>query len=166
MRRLRNIGIPSTLGLYAGEQRLGAMSERGEIVFPDLRQRTPTILVVDDEVLIRFMVSDFLQECGFKTLGASNADEAVQVLSAQNPFAIDLVLSDVRMPGSMDGFGLAQWVRENRPGLPVVMCSGDNKKADAAAHLCAGEAFLKKPVDLDVAVLQIRQLLDGRQMRK
>lgn len=141
------------------------MSERGEFAFPHPDERAPTILVVDDEVLLRTLVADFLQECGFKTLGAANADEAVEVLSAREP-VVDLVLSDVRMPGSMDGFGLAKWIRENRPGLPVILCSGDSKKAEAAEQLCAAEPFLAKPFDLPHAAARIRQILDARRDKK
>jgi CheY-like chemotaxis protein len=120
--------------------------------------RTPTILVVEDEALLRVTLSHFLQECGFNVLEAGNADEAVQILD-QGGIAIDLVLSDVRMPGSMDGFGLASWIRKNRPGLPVFLASGDEKKVVAAKELCAGEPFFAKPYDLDLLVTRIRKIL-------
>jgi CheY-like chemotaxis protein len=129
------------------------------VAFPDPKDRTPTVLVVDDEVLIRMNLSDFLQECGFKVLEASCAGEAVGMIESYTG-QIDLVFSDVVMPGEVDGFGLAQWVRRNRPGLPVVLCSGDARKAETAQHICAGEPFLTKPFDLHMAVAKIRQLLD------
>ena len=128
------------------------------VVFPDPKERTPTVLVVDDEVLLRMNLSDFLQECGFKVLEASSAGEAVDMVESYIG-QIDLVFSDVVMPGEMDGFGLAQWLRKNRPGLPVVLCSGDSRKAETAHHLCAGEPFLTKPFDLHLALAKIRQLL-------
>ncbi len=159
------IGLLCRFKWMQARERFGAMMERGDIVFPDPKERTPTILLVDDEVLIRLMVSDFLQECGFKTLGASSADEAIEVLSKSQPFVIDLVLSDVRMPGIMDGFGLARWIRQNRPGMPVILCSGDVNKAQAAEQVCAGEPFLAKPFDLHFAVAKIRQLLDAKKAR-
>jgi CheY-like chemotaxis protein len=120
--------------------------------------RIPTILVVEDEALLRVTLSHFLQECGFNVLEAVSADEAVQILD-QSGIAIDLVLSDVRMPGSMDGFGLATWIRKNRPGLPVFLASGDDKKVVAAKELCAGEPFFAKPYDLDHLVMRIRKIL-------
>ncbi len=61
---------------------------------------------MDDEFLIRMAVSDFLQECGFKVVEAASADEAVQILQT-NALVIDLVFSDVIMPGEMDG-----WTRD------------------------------------------------------
>ena len=129
------------------------------VAFPNPVERTPTVLVVDDEVLLRMNLSDFLQECGFKVLEASSAGEAVEMVRSYSG-RIDLVFSDVVMPGDMDGFGLAQWVRSNRPGLPVILCSGDLGKADAAHQICAGEPFLSKPFDLHMALAKIRHLLD------
>ena len=129
--------------------------------FPDPQERTPTILVVDDEVLIRLVLSDFLQECGFKVMEAGTAAEAISVLES-HAVTIDLVFSDVRMPGEMDGFGLAKWIRENRKGLPVLLASGESRKLDAAHDLCAQEPFLAKPYDLKLAVAQINQMLGAR----
>jgi CheY-like chemotaxis protein len=128
--------------------------------FPDPKERTPAILVVDDEVLIRMAVSDFLQECGFKVLEASNAAEAIEMIKSHES-TIDLVFSDIRMPGELDGFGLSKWIRENT-SLPVILTSGDSSKSDAAHELCAEEPFLKKPYDLQYAVAQIRQVIAAR----
>src|SRR5262245_4232440 len=112
-----------------------AQTQRVSSVFPDPRDRTPAILIVEDEVLIRLVLSDYLQECGFKVFEAGNAAEATEILEA-NRTAIDLVFTDVHLPGDMSGFGLSQWVRVNRPGTPVVLTSGDGKKAEAARELC------------------------------
>jgi CheY-like chemotaxis protein len=121
------------------------------IHLPDPQERTPTILVVDDEVLIRMAVSDFLQECGFKVLEAGTAAEAIEMIQSRQS-AIDLVFSDVRMPGDMDGFGLAKWIRTNA-GLPVILASGDAKKADTAHELCAEEPFLKSRMTWNMSSL-------------
>ena len=128
-------------------------------IFPDPKERTPTLLVVDDEALIRMAVSDFMQECGFKVLEASNAAEAIEMIEASQS-VIDLVLSDVRMSSEMDGFGLSMWIRQNRPDLPVILTSGDSKKSHAAHAICSDVPFLAKPFDLQIAVAQIRQAID------
>jgi len=126
--------------------------------FPKPKERIPTILVVDDEPLIRMAVSDYLQECGFKVLEASNADEAQQMLQSY-ALVLDLVFSDVMMPGTKDGFALAQWIRTHRPEIPVVLASGDSSKIQNAHDLCADEPFFTKPYDLKLLVTKIRQLL-------
>jgi CheY-like chemotaxis protein len=123
--------------------------------------RTPTILVVDDEVLIRMAFSDCLQDSGYKVLEAGNADEAVAVL--EHGHEIDLVFSDIRMPGTMDGFGLAKWIRQNRKGLPVMLTSGDSKRSDLADQLGADETFFAKPYDTQMVLAQIRQSIDARE---
>jgi CheY-like chemotaxis protein len=131
-----------------------------EVVFPDPEERMPTILVVEDEVLIRIALADYLQECGFKVLEAGNADEAIQIIE-HGPVTIDFVFSDVVMPGTMDGFGLARWIRTNRPELPVTLTSGDAGKADTAKDLCERGPLLTKPYDLKDLVKHIRALIEA-----
>lgn len=139
------------------------MAETGpvhKVDFPNPADRTPTILIVEDEVLVRIALSDYLQECGFKVLEAGNADDAIEILE-KSGFTIDVVFSDVQMPGSMDGFCLAQWIRANRPGLPVLLTSGDEKKTVTAKMLCEKEPFLEKPYDLKVVVGNIRAAIEA-----
>src|SRR6201996_5224602 len=83
-----------------------------------------TVVVVEDEALIRAVLSDMLQDKGFKVLEAANANEAIEIFE-KTSVEIDLVFTDVRMPGSMDGFGLVRWVQSSRPTLPVIVASGD-----------------------------------------
>jgi len=79
------------------------------------------ILVVQDEPLIRMMVGDELRDEGFHVIEAFNADEALELLGLVVP---DLIISDVQMPGSLDGLGLLAKVRERLPTVPVIFTSG------------------------------------------
>ena len=126
---------------------------------PDLDERKPTILVVDDEFLIRAFLSDHLQECGFKVLEAVSADEALQIIE-NDEFSVDLVLTDIRMPGTMDGFGLARWLHTNRPGLPVILTSGDSRKAHAVKELCEERPFFGKPYAVKDVLAAVRAGLE------
>jgi CheY-like chemotaxis protein len=117
----------------------------------------PTILVVEDEVLIRMAVSDYLRECGFHVVEAGNAEEAIAVLKSDT--TVDIVFSDVNMPGSLDGFGLAQWIRRERPQLKVILTSGVTRKAKEAGSLCEHGPLLAKPYHHGELERQIRQLL-------
>lgn len=128
-------------------------------------ERPRTILVVEDEPLIRMAISDFLQEVGFRVLEASNAADAIAMVESNNS-VIDLVFSDVRMPGDLDGFGLSKWIRWNRPHLPVILASGHAKKLDAAHEMEAEDPFLTKPYNLEFVVAQIRQTIDNRKQRE
>jgi CheY-like chemotaxis protein len=137
------------------------MTSIDDITFPDPTERTPTILVVDDEVLIRMVLSDYLQDCGFKVLEAGTVAEAIAIIEASQSI-IDLVFSDVNMPGGKDGIELAQWIKANRPQLPVLLTSGDEQKAELAGAVCAKEEFLPKPYDHEMAVARVRTLITAR----
>ena len=125
---------------------------------------TPAVLVVEDEVLIRLAISGYLRDCGYRVFEAANADEARTILQ-QADLEIDLVLSDIEMPGSMDGFGLAQWVRKNRPGLDVVLVGTTERAADAAGDLCEKGPMLAKPYEPQILVDRVKQLLATRARR-
>jgi CheY-like chemotaxis protein len=115
---------------------------------------SPSVLVVEDEVLVRTVVAMYLRDCGFQVVEASNADEAIRVLEAG--LAVDIVFSDVNMPGSMDGFALARWLRQKRPGLQLILTSGAPQKAeDLGEH----RPFLAKPYDHAALERQIRAML-------
>src|SRR4029453_5041471 len=111
----------------------------------------PTILVVEDDVLVRNLVAAYLRDCSFDVIEANGADEAIRVLQADVP--VDIVFSDIQMPGSMDGFGLAQWVRRERPWLKVILTSGAARTASEQGPILA------KPYDHAELERHIRSLL-------
>ena len=117
-----------------------------------------TILVVEDEVLIRLVIAEYLRECGYKVHEAAHADEAVAVLKSADVW-VDIVFSDVLMPGTMDGFGLARWIRENRPNTQVILTAGINRSADIAGMLCEAGPLLEKPYEPKKVVDRIKQLV-------
>ena len=79
-----------------------------------------TILVVEDDVLVRMPISQYLRDCGYKVIEAANADEAMTVLLHKET-VIDIVFTDIEMPGTLDEFGLARWVRNSSPGVDVIL---------------------------------------------
>jgi len=111
------------------------------------------------------VISEYLRDCGYKVIEAANADEAVLVLQ-QLELRIDVVFTDVEMPGSMDGFGLSQWVRANRQGIDVVLVGNPARATEAAADLCESGPRLSKPYEPQVALDRIRRLLATRAPRK
>ena len=117
----------------------------------------PTILVVEDEVLIRLVIADYLRDCGYKVHEAVSGEEAIAILQAPE-VSIDVVFSDVEMPGSMDGFALARWVRANKPGMEIILTSGIERSADIAATLCEAGPLMKKPYSSQDVVDRLRQL--------
>jgi CheY-like chemotaxis protein len=117
-----------------------------------------SVLVVEDEVLVRLVIADYLRECGYRVYEAVNASEAVAMLQAPE-VTVDIVFSDVQMPGDMDGFGLARWVRNNKPGVQVILTSGVERSADVAATLCEAGPLLEKPYSSQNVVDRIKQLV-------
>ncbi|MBN9515049.1 MAG: response regulator [Alphaproteobacteria bacterium] len=121
-------------------------------------ESAPTVLVVEDEVLVRMVVSDYLRDCAFHVVEAGSGDEAIQILEAG--IEVDIVFSDVHMPGKTDGFALSQWVRRERPGVKVILTSGVARSAKAAGDLCEEGPLLAKPYNHRDLERHIRGLLD------
>lgn len=115
----------------------------------------PTILVVEDEILLRTVIAEYLRECGYRVLEALDGEEARALLRAPEP--IRLVFSDVNMPG-MDGITLGRWIDREYPDVKLVLASGDPRNAAAAARL---GAFLQKPYELDFVGALIKRVLEG-----
>jgi CheY-like chemotaxis protein len=99
------------------------------------------ILVVEDEPLIRLGLASAIEEAGYEVTEAANADEAVRRLEAQPD--IMLVLTDVDMPGSMDGIRLAHYVRDRWPPVQLIVISG--KVGVKPGQLPPGARFVGKP---------------------
>jgi CheY-like chemotaxis protein len=133
------------------------------VVSADVNSGPPReiVLVVEDEVLVRYVISDYLRECGYQVIEASNADEACQVLQEAS-IAVDVLLSNVQMPGLMDGFALARWVRANRSEVGVILVGTITRAADAAAQLCDEGPMLSKPYEPQAVVDRIKRLLAER----
>ena len=120
----------------------------------------PAVLIAEDEILIRFALSDCLAERGFRVFEAASAHEAINVLEQQPE--IELVFTDIRMPGSMNGIDLANWIHAHRPGLPIVLTSGDARKAEVAAKMTPEEPFIAKPYDVEAVVDKISDIAHGK----
>jgi CheY-like chemotaxis protein len=109
---------------------------------------------VEDEILQRLTIAEELRSAGFSVIEAADADEALTILNSSS--AIDVLLTDVRMPGSMDGVGLSAIVRSNWPRLKIIVAS-----AQAPAWPAPGlaDAFIGKPYDPARVVRRVKELL-------
>jgi CheY-like chemotaxis protein len=112
------------------------------------------ILVIEDEPLVRLFLTDFLDEAGFKVFEAVNADEAMTILQARPD--IQVIISDIEMPGSMNGLELARAVHERWPGIGIVVTSG--RERPGPDDLSEKVAFLAKPYLPDTVTTLIRQM--------
>ena len=116
--------------------------------------RRATVLVVDDEVYLRLIVGEELRSHGFEVLEAASADEAAKILDSGLP--IDLLFTDLRMPGTMDGSALVMMVRAQYPAVKRIVAS--SHQPDPAVR-AAADRFISKPYDLCAVVAEAAQLL-------
>ena len=120
----------------------------------------PAALVVDDDALIRMTACDILEDAGFETLEARDVDEALLVMG-QHHAAVQLLFTDVEMPGSRDGFALAREVAQRWPHVGILVASG-NVKPDPDA-MPDGAVFIGKPFSAEVVHTRVREILpDGQ----
>ncbi|HXR47027.1 MAG TPA: PAS domain S-box protein [Candidatus Limnocylindrales bacterium] len=122
---------------------------------------TGTILVVEDELAVRLLVSNLLQRCGYTVLAAESGVAAMKVWQ-EHQDRIQLLLTDIIMPDGMNGYELAQQLQTARPGLKVVYTSGySGEVVGKSLNLIDGVNFLQKPY-LPQKLLQILQDHLGR----
>ena len=118
-----------------------------------------TVLVVEPDILVRMVIADYLRNCGYRVFEGATAEDVVTVLGTEQK--IDVIFAEIQLSGSMDGFGLAQWVRERHPGVEVILTSGIARTAEQAADLC-DEGPLDKPYHPQEVVRRINILLERR----
>src|SRR5271154_2888067 len=115
------------------------------------------ILVIEDEPLIRTLVSEYIAEAGFETLQAANADVAIEILESRDD--IRAIFTDINMPGSMDGLKLARAVRDRWPPIKIVVVSGQVKFTQN--DLPEGSRFFGKPFETDKMISELRSMIAG-----
>jgi CheY-like chemotaxis protein len=116
--------------------------------------RCPTVLVVDDNPILRLTLAQEISHAGFRVREAATADEAETVLQAGAD--IDLIVTDVEMPGRHDGLALAMFVRSHYPNTPVIVVSGRVPQVRAAS---VADAFFSKPYDVGSVIQRVAALL-------
>jgi CheY-like chemotaxis protein len=110
---------------------------------PGTRAKTPAVLIVEDEPLVRLYAVQTIKDAGFEVIEAANADEAIRILQSRSD--IRVVFTDYHMPGSMDGLKLAHAVRNRWPPIKIIVTSGRERIAEE--ELPVGGRFVAKPYD-------------------
>jgi DNA-binding response OmpR family regulator len=130
-------------------------------MLPDSVILVPTILIVDDEEFLLEYVRIVLLRAGFTVLTARTGEEAWQlILNSQNE--IRLVLTDIVMPSSFDGFELADRVRRRQPDLPVLFMTGAPLEDSSSANgLVSKRMLLRKPFDPGQLLAIVRENLEA-----
>ncbi len=123
----------------------------------DLQARRPAVLIVDDSADVAEVTSSLFEHLGYRTLYRESAEAALQLLAAGTK--VDLVFSDIVMPGTIDGVGLASEIRAQYPHLPVFLTTG---YSDAARAAPADLRILRKPFDTDALRGFLKEAMDVR----
>ena len=117
----------------------------------------PIVLIVEDEFLVRMNAVDMIEQAGFDAVEASNADDAITMLESRSD--IRIVLTDIQMPGSMDGLKLAAAVRGRWPPIKIIATSG--RYVIREGDLPMGALFLSKPYTSEGISTLLHQLSDA-----
>ena len=118
---------------------------------PEAQKSIACVLVVEDEILIRVLIADELRAEGFSVIEARTANEALSYFQAG--VQVDFVLSDIELPGALNGVDLIRRLRADAPSLPTALTSGNFPGVHDA------DAFLSKPYDVKQVVALIARLL-------
>lgn len=114
-------------------------------------------MVVEPEVLVRMTVADYLRECGYRVVEAITGEEALRILGAG--VKVETILSAVRLQGAIDGFALAQRIREGYGGVEVILTTGYAMTAKKAGELC-DQGARGRPYHPDLIVDRLKLLFE------
>jgi CheY-like chemotaxis protein len=113
------------------------------------------VLVVEDEMLLRMRAVDMVEDAGFTSVEAVDADEAVAILESRSDIA--LLLTDIQMPGTMDGLGLARSVHERWPPIKIILVSGQLKLENI--DIPAASRFFGKPLEAKDLIAEMHSMI-------
>jgi two-component sensor histidine kinase/ActR/RegA family two-component response regulator len=117
--------------------------------------QVPNVLIVEDEMILRMRAVDIVEDAGFCPIEAINADEAISVLESRSD--ISLLLTDIQMPGTIDGLKLAHAVHERWPSIKIILVSGQVKPSEAERP--ANSRFFGKPLDVEQMITELKAMV-------
>jgi len=116
------------------------------------------LIVIDGDVLVRHVISDYLRTCGYVVIEAATTDEATIVLD-DVALGVDAALCDADAPGSQSAFQLRAWALQRRPGVQVILAGTTEAVAKKAAELCDQGPELRRPYDPQSVVEYIKRII-------
>jgi two-component sensor histidine kinase len=122
---------------------------------PGVTAALPTVLIVEDEMVLRMRAVDIVEDAGFNPIEAVNADDALAILESRSD--IQLLFTDIQMPGSMDGLKLAYAVHERWPQIKIILVSGQLTLTDADKP--ADSRFYGKPLAVKAMIAEMQDMM-------
>jgi PAS domain S-box-containing protein len=156
------VGVGTTVKIYLPRHHGKSEdkeSEGGSTELP--RAEGETVLIVDDEPTIRMLIADTLGELGYRAIEAADAASGLKVL--ESDVEIDLLISDVGLPGGMSGKDMVDAARMHRPKIKVLFITGYAENgAITTGNLDPGVEVMSKPFSMDKLAARIRSIIEGR----
>ena len=155
------VGAGTTVCMYLPRHH-EAFAEEADTVAPAMLTRSDqgeTVMVVDDEPTLRMLIMDILEDLGYVAIEAGDSEAGLKVL--QSNVRIDLLVTDVGLPGGLNGRQMADAARVSRPDLKVLFITGYAENSVLGnGHLPAGMALLTKPFSVDTIARRIRSMIE------
>jgi signal transduction histidine kinase len=155
-------GQGTTVAIYL-PRHLGTADGVGEVdgkTMPPQAEAGAVVLLVEDELAVRMVVAEVLSDLGYTVLEADNSQSGLRIVETRA--RIDLLLTDVGLPGGMNGRQLADAAREQRPGLKVLFLTGYAENAAVGnGRMEHGMEVMTKPFDLDKLVAKVEGMISG-----
>ena len=148
-------GRGAVVTMYLPRSKVAPAAEAETRAPEEPAQNGETVLLVEDNVEVQAVAVSLLEQLGYRVKQTDNAASALQILAAGEP--VDLVFSDIVMPGELDGLGLARRIQRDYPGIRVLLTTG---YADAASAAEPGFPILRKPYRLAALARALREALD------
>jgi CheY-like chemotaxis protein len=117
-----------------------------------------TVLIVEDEFLVRWPAAEFLRELGYLVIEATNAADAISIFDLGTH--VDIVFSDVHMPGNLTGHTLGEWLELHHPEVPLLLTSASATEADKVPA-SRNRRFIAKPYELSEVSKQLESMRQG-----
>jgi CheY-like chemotaxis protein len=121
-----------------------------------MNDQPKTVLIAEDELLVRIVAVEIFADAGFDVIEADHAEKALETLKSRAA-DIDLLFTDINMPGRLDGLDLARHVNEAWPDIALLITSG--RRPPLTTQMPEGSRFLAKPYASDQVVAQVQTLL-------
>ncbi len=155
------IGMGTTMCLYL-PRHLGVLDEAAAPEMPHASDhgQGETVLIIDDEPTLRMLMAEVLEEAGYTVMEAGDGPAGLKIL--QSDTRVDLLITDVGLPGGMNGRQVADAARETRPGLRVLFVTGYAENAAIGnGHLETGMQVITKPFVMTALGNKVREMIEG-----
>jgi PAS domain S-box-containing protein len=153
-------GVGTAITLYLPRAENAEAPVEPEPLLRPARGEGETVLVVEDDPAVRLLVTEVLKELGYVALEAGDTETALQLLSRGQ--RIDLLISDVGLPGGLNGRQLAEVAREHRPELPVLFITGyAERAAERREFLGPGMQMITKPFAMEALAAKVKEIIAG-----